>query len=529
MKVSIKNNAPSKPSVTKSNVVSQNTSTAKKLDDSVKKERHKGFSVVRNPYVRSDGSWNKFAISISIVALLIALVTFMMVSGNWKKISKMEDTVLNTMASGEGQDAVSTAFLKGIEKYNNGDTDYEGQRQEILKLLTEMMQSENGFTSDQINALNHVIDDYLKTVEISSDNTENQVAIDTINDLITNKKTENEENLKKLKEELQTLIDTQSNTSSTQYDEIKNLIASINTYLDSKTTSYDELIAKIKETINTNTELLNSLTNNSTGAEEWSSTAIYSKGDFVLYKNKLYISLVDNNKADINDVSSWKCTDIENVIRELNKSVDDEVEELNNSLATLKIEQASDLNSVNASLTNLINSNASLSSEKREELLNIINSNQDMSSEAMDNLYDELAAAIDNEAQLSEAERTSLKNQLAALKENTAADLADTKTELENSMIKLDEKYSVYYEQSFSEGIDLSSGMCSVTFTSGSIKPYSHINIIYDESCREGYTVEYAQNEGSLVLTITRNSTGTAPTTLSGTIYIDNSMDNATK
>jgi len=333
----------------------------------------------------------------------------------------------------------------------------------------------------------------------------------------------------KLKEELQTLIDTQSDTSSTQYDEIKNLIASINTYLDSKTTSYDELIAKIKETINTNTELLNSLTNNSTGAEEWSSTAIYSKGDFVLYKNKLYISLVDNNKADINDVSSWKCTDIENIIKNLNKTMDEEVEELNNSLDSLKVEQASDLASVNSSLINLINNNASLSEEKRQELLDLINSNQDMSSEAMSNLYDDLVAAIDNESQLSDAERTALKNQLAALKETTAADLADTKTELENSIIGLDEKYSVYYEQSFSEGIDLSSGACSVTFTSGSIKPYSHINIIYDESCREGFTVEYKQNDGSLVLTITRNSTGTAPTTLSGTIYIDNSMDNATK
>ena len=246
-------------------------------------------------------------------------------------------------------------------------------------------------------------------------------------------------------------------------------------------------------------------------------------------KNKLYISLVDNNKADINDVSSWKCTDIENVIRELNKSVDDEVEDLNNSLATLKIEQASDLDSVNDSLISLINSNASLSAEKRDELLNIINNNQDMSSEAMANLYDELVAAIDSESQLSEAERQRLKNQLSALKENTAADLADAKIELENSIIKLDEKYSVYYEQSFSEGINLSSGACSVTFTSGSIKSYSHINIIYDDSCQEGYTVEYAQNDGSLVLTITRNSIGTAPSTLTGTIYIDNSMDNANK
>ena len=61
------------------------------------------------------------------------------------------------------------------------------------------------------------------------------------------------------------------------------------------------------------------------------------------------------------------------------------------------------------------------------------------------------------------------------------------------------------------------------------LENFSHINIIYDDSCQEGYTVEYAQNDGSLVLTITRNSTGTAPSTLSGTIYIDNSMDNATK
>lgn len=518
-----------KPNGTINNSISIRSSVAKKIEDKPEKPKREGFSVVKNPYIRSDGSLNKLAITISVLALLIALVAFLIVSGNFNKLSKVEETVLNTMASGEGQDAVATAFLRGIEKYNNGDTDYEGQRQEILKLLTEMMESDNGFTKDQVKALNQVIADYLSTIEISSDNNENEEAIKTINSLITNRKTENEENLKELKEQLESLIETNSELSNTKYDELKNLIDSIDTYLQTKNTSYDDLINQIKNSISDTKEFLRSLTNNSTGAEEYSQSKTYSKGDFVIYDNKLYLSLIDNNNESIGNSEAWMQTDIENIIKGLNKTFDEEVEALNNSLAILKIEQASDLDSVNDSLISLINSNASLSAEKRDELLNIINNNQDMSSEAMASLYDELVAAIDNESQLSEAERQRLKNQLSALKENTAADLADAKIELENSIIKLDEKYSVYYEQSFSENLNLSSGACSITFTSGSIKPYSHINIIYDDSCQEGYTVEYAQNDGSLVLTITRNSTGTAPSTLSGTIYIDNSMDNATK
>lgn len=420
-----------------------NSSQAKKTN--VKSNR-KGFSVVRNTYFRPNGSVNKVAMVVSIVVVIALVIAgVFMYSGTVKK-STFDSDVVETLSTGDAQEAVATAFLKGIEEYNGGDSDYESQRQAILKMLAEQLESDTGFTSDQKAAMEDAIEQYLNSVEIYGTVDENADTISTITEMVNSTAAKNSKDIKQLKEMLNTLIKSNSGISSEKIKELQALVDEINNYIDGQGVTYDELLTKIQETIAKNDMTIHSLLENSMGASTWSSTTTYSKGDFVLYDNQLYISLRDGNKATLGDTSSWNRTSMENIVKSINSSQD----------------------------------------ELKESLVTLINTKNDSTTQALN----------------------------------------ETKTEITNTIINLDTKYSVYYEHEFSTDIDLSTGAASVTINSASIKPTSAINIIYNAGSTTGYTAEYTQEEGSLVITLTANSKQ-APSTLAGTIYIDNSMDNA--
>ncbi len=515
--------------MTKSNV-----KLVKKVDS-----RRKGFSIVKNTYFRPNGTINKPAIIISAVVVLLMLIMGFYLNQTTVKKSTFDSEVVTSLSSGAAQEAVATAFLNGIEEYNNGNTDYESQRQAILKMLVEMLKADGGFTNDQKDAIEEVITEYLNTNEVYGTVEENTGTIEGISQILNKTSNKNKEYAASVKKSLKTLIDASNNKSDERYKEITKLIEDINQYIDGQEVSYEELFEKINQTVTNNSENINYLLDNTTGASTWDSNAIYSKGDFVLYDNRLYMSLKDGNNSTLGDTSSWVRTDFETIIKEKTRDIESletvlkemiynsnsqaeaNNEELTNSINGLKISSASSLEDVNKQLTDLIKNNADLSAEKRQELLDIINANESTSKESLEELYNKLTTALGEQ-------NTALTGQISALKQSTATDMDTLSKNVHQSIVNLDTKYSVYYEKEFSTSIDMSSGLASVTINSASIKPTSDINIIYDSSSRSGYTAEYQQNDGSLVITLTANSKG-APSSLSGTIYVDNSMDNAQK
>lgn len=191
-------------------------------------------------------------------------------------------------------------------------------------------------------------------------------------------------------------------------------------------------------------------------------------------------------------------------------------DELTNKLNTLSISSASSIDELNASLNTAISENAALSEEERAKLLAIVEANKTSTDSDIAGLASDLTDAVNSLTSLSAEQKTQLLAQIGALETSTVADLA-----------ALDDKYDVYYEIAFSESITWASNSATVTITNSAIKTYSAINIIYDSASTTGYTVDYTQNDGSLVLTLKANANSTPPSTLSGTLYVDNSMDNA--
>lgn len=175
---------------------------------------------------------------------------------------------------------------------------------------------------------------------------------------------------------------------------------------------------------------------------------------------------VTNNSG----TSTSALSDLSNDITNINASIND----TNNNLTTAK-EQ----------LTSLIEANAALDAETKAALLQIINENDVKTQEDLTNLTKSLTEYI---------------NTL------TTAQVAQLE---------------------FSAEINWSSDTATVTISDASIHAYSNINIIYSSSCTSGYTVKYTQNEGSLVCELTKNAEGTAPSSLSGTLYVDNAVANA--
>ena len=175
---------------------------------------------------------------------------------------------------------------------------------------------------------------------------------------------------------------------------------------------------------------------------------------------------VTNNSSTSTSVFN----DLSNDITNINASIND----TNNNLTTAK-EQ----------LTSLIEENAALDAETKAALLQIINDNDVKTQEDLTNLTKSLTEYIN------------------AL---TTAQVAQLE---------------------FSADINWTSDTATITISDASIHTYSAINIIYSSSCISGYTVKYTQNEGSLVCELTKNASGSAPSSLSGTLYVDNTVANA--
>ncbi|MBP3226069.1 MAG: hypothetical protein J6M08_03995, partial [Methanobrevibacter sp.] len=109
---------------------------------------------------------DKKTIALSCVAIAIALLCGGAIAYNVHKSSVNDDTIIGLLDSEDGQDAVTNAFLSAINDYINGDITEEEFKQTIANLINDYLVATNGFTDQQIEALNTIISDYLDSTTV---------------------------------------------------------------------------------------------------------------------------------------------------------------------------------------------------------------------------------------------------------------------------------------------------------------------------------------------------------------------------
>lgn len=227
------------------------------------------------------------------------------------------------------------------------------------------------------------------------------------------------------------------------------------------------------------------------GSERYVAGNTYNEGNFVFDDNgTLYVSLIDNNAADLSDANAWKQTDVETALNDLNKTLQDVINSvigageyvenntykngdyviyegnlyvykgadgtnapitdtsswenssinqiinnMSNDLVEITLKQSSDLTEVKNNLTTIINENAELTEEQRKEMLDIIDKQEESTQESLDDLLDELLKVVEN----SDAADSELSNQLGALKDATAGDIADLNKLLEQYVTEINQ------------------------------------------------------------------------------------------
>ena len=394
--------------------------------------------VAKQVYVKKDGKANKISIglSIGIIILLIILSFFAM---QRLSPSAIESDVVNGVSSEEGQKAVRQAFLDGINDYLNGDITEDEMMKTIADLINDYLNSTNGFTAQQIEALSTIIGEYLNSTTIYTDIDKNAQAIDDIYQLIEKKYQDNRNYISTVESQLSSLIESNTITDNERYAELVAMDNRLKSWLDDTTA---DLTSKIKDTESELTSLINDfkdLFENSIGGTDWSESATYSKGDFVFNEDYMYVSLVDNNNSALSDTSAWKQTDIKTIINELTKDTAEQLDELRVDLAALEVKQSSDLEEVKTNLTNIINNNAELAKEENKELkealLKKVNDFEDATEEGLSNLSDDIAKAMED-AGIADA---ALAEQIQALKDATAGDIKDLKNSTDMALAALED------------------------------------------------------------------------------------------
>ena len=430
-------------------------------------------------------SSNVVAAGLVLVAILSlggGVAAYHVSSGGVEKTSAL--SVEDEEQYSELQDAVEEQVYQYFYTNDIGDVISESDKDDLVSLIMKGL-AQNGVLSSSLNnteqlEVQTMIDQAVNNALIKS-NINTQSSIDSYTSIIT-------EDLKKyFSEQISSEIQAQILANSSDIANLKSYIATLQSQVNSQSTVTNTQKQEL-------TNLINELKNLSN-----------------TQKNEL-LALIEQNGGDTKSVTDAINAYLESLTNTVNNN--NAATEL--ALSELSVSSASSVEDLNNSLTELINKNKALSDESKAQLLEIISNNQNASEESITNLYNQLSEAINNASELSASERQSIINSVSSLTSSTAAELAS-----------LDSKYSVYYEVPFSESLSWGSDTASVTFTSSVLKATSRISITYDSSCTGGYTVAYDQADGSLTLTLTKNKDATVPTTLSGTLYIDNSMDNA--
>ena len=333
------------------------------------------FQDIMDTYRYPDGTLNKVAVFISTLALILLITVGHFVIDGIKNISKMNTVTASELTIEEIQDYITNSYLDAISKYGDGNINQDTARENILKMLAEYLESSNGFTDQQQEALNHIIEEYLLSTTIYEDVNQNSNAIRNISNLIENKYSENKAYISQLKELLLNEISANTNIDESHYKELNEQIEKLQNYADNR-------MAENNSNLNSMINELRRTYENSLGAKDYGSENIYNAGDYVIYNERLYISTIDNNSSSPDNADNWKLSDLDEIISNLQRTAFEEMErmykELSESLAEQNQYLTNQINETNENLTNQLN-------DTSQNLTNQINdSNQNLTNQIND-------------------------------------------------------------------------------------------------------------------------------------------------
>jgi len=333
------------------------------------------FQDIMDTYRYPDGTLNKVAVFISTLALILLITVGHFVIDGIKNISKMNTVTASELTIEEIQDYITNSYLDAISKYGDGNINQDKARENILKMLAEYLESSNGFTDQQQEALNHIIEEYLLSTTIYEDVNQNSNAIRNISNLIENKYSENKAYISQLKELLLNEISANTNIDESHYKELNEQIEKLQNYADNR-------MAENNSNLNSMINELRRTYENSLGAKDYGSENIYNAGDYVIYNERLYISTIDNNSSSPDNADNWKLSDLDEIISNLQRTAFEEMErmykELSESLAEQNQYLTNQINETNENLTNQLN-------DTSQNLTNQINdSNQNLTNQIND-------------------------------------------------------------------------------------------------------------------------------------------------
>ncbi|PHU41121.1 hypothetical protein CSX00_02075 [Pseudobutyrivibrio ruminis] len=344
------------------------------------------FQDIMDTYRYPDGTLNKVAVFISTLALILLITVGHFVIDGIKNISKMNTVTASELTIEEIQDYITNSYLDAISKYGDGNINQDTARENILKMLAEYLESSNGFTDQQQEALNHIIEEYLLSTTIYEDVNQNSNAIRNISNLIENKYSENKEYISQLKELLLNEISANTNIDESHYKELNEQIEKLQNYADNR-------MAENNSNLNSMINELRRTYENSLGAKDYGSENIYNAGDYVIYNERLYISTIDNNSSSPENADNWKLSDLDEIISNLQRTAFEEMErmykELSESLAEQNQYLTNQINETNENLTNQINDTSQNLTDQindsNQNLTNQINdSNQNLTNQIND-------------------------------------------------------------------------------------------------------------------------------------------------
>lgn len=344
------------------------------------------FQDIMDTYRYPDGTLNKVAVFISTLALILLITVGHFVIDGIKNISKMNTVTASELTIEEIQDYITNSYLDAISKYGDGNINQDKAKENILKMLAEYLESSNGFTDQQQEALNHIIEEYLLSTTIYEDVNQNSNAIRNISNLIENKYSENKEYISQLKELLLNEISANTNIDESHYKELNEQIEKLQNYADNR-------MAENNSNLNSMINELRRTYENSLGAKDYGSENIYNAGDYVIYNERLYISTIDNNSSSPENADNWKLSDLDEIISNLQRTAFEEMErmykELSESLAEQNQYLTNQINETNENLTNQLNDTSqnltNQINDSNQNLTNRINdSNQNLTNQIND-------------------------------------------------------------------------------------------------------------------------------------------------
>lgn len=287
-----------------------------------KKSKH---HAVKNPYKNDDGSLNKTSVTLSAVAIVLVLLL-----GGYSIISfqtkgSLMDDVIYGLSTEDAEKAVQEAFYSSLQQFINGDITEDELKQAIAKLINDYLSSTNGFTDQQLEALNVIIGDYLDTTTIYSDIDKNKDSIEALTKLINEKYENNYKYISEVESQLSKLIESNTMNDDLRYEELVAADKQLKAWLDD---AQSGLHSEINETKISLTQTLTDLTElfmNTVGGSKWEEGIAYAYGSYVFDDKYMYVSKIDGNTAALTDETAWEKTDIKTLLENLDQKFMDAI------------------------------------------------------------------------------------------------------------------------------------------------------------------------------------------------------------